>query len=241
MPSRSRATTMIGQDKPPMVRRFAESVWRLIPEGRAIPENEWRARHRGILMLIWLHVLGLPAFGLFQGFGVVQSLGEGFVLAAIAVAATWGKINRSHRSAIASIGLVTSSAILVQFSGGYIEGHFHFFVMLAVIAIYEDWVPYLLAVLFVAVEHGLTGQFVPHAVYNHPDAVSHPWQWGIIHAVFVLGESVALVSLWRVTERVRARADLVLNSVGEGIVGLNLHREITFANSAVTQMTGYPV
>ncbi len=222
-------------------RRFRETLLGFIPEGRAIPEQAWKIRHRGILVLLWLHAVGLAAFGIFQGFGVVQSVGEGLLLAAIALAANSRRITRSFRSALASIGLVTSSAILVQFWGGYIEGHFHFFVMLAVIALYEDWVPYLLAVLFVAVEHGLTGQFVPHAVYNHPDALSHPWQWGIIHAVFVLGESVALVSLWRATERVRARADLVLNSVGEGIVGLNLDREITFANPAVAQMTGYPL
>lgn len=223
------------------VRRFRETLLGFVPEGRAIPEQAWKIRHRGILVLLWLHAVGLAIFGIVQGFGVVQSVSEGLLLAAIAVAADQPQLNRSLRSSLASVGLVTSSAVLVQFWGGYIEGHFHFFVMLAVIALYEDWVPYLLAVLFVAVEHGLTGQFVPHAVYNHSDAVSHPWRWGVIHAVFVLGESVALVSLWRATERVRARADLVLNSVGEGIVGLNLHREITFANSAVATMTGYPV
>ena len=31
-------------------------------------------------------------------------------------------------------GLITTSAVIVQFSGGYIEAHFHFFVMLAVIS-----------------------------------------------------------------------------------------------------------
>jgi diguanylate cyclase (GGDEF)-like protein/PAS domain S-box-containing protein len=221
--------------------KLREALLAFLPEGRAIPEHAWTVRHRGILVLLWLHAVGLTAFGIVQGFGVVQSVAEGGLLAAIAVAANRPTLKRSLRSSLASVGLVTSSAILVQFWGGYIEGHFHFFVMLAVIALYEDWIPYLLAVLFVAIEHGLTGQFVPHAVYNHPDAVSHPWQWGVIHAVFVLGESVALVSLWRATERVRARADLVLNSVGEGIVGLNLQREITFANSAVATMTGYPV
>ncbi len=221
------------------VRRFREMILGFVPEGRAIPEAAWKVRHRGILILVWLHAVGLSAFGLYQGFGVIQSVGEGLGIAAIALAANVRTITRSARSALASVGLVTSSAVLVQFWGGYIEGHFHFFVMLAVIALYEDWIPYLLAVLFVAIEHGLTGQFVPHAVYNHPDAVSHPWQWGIIHAVFILCESVALISLWRVTERARARADLVLNSVGEGIVGLNLYGEITFANPAAANMTGY--
>ena len=42
--------------------------------------------------------------------------------------------------------------MLVHFSGGYVEMHFHFFVMLAVIAMYQDWLPYTLDELLDAVE-----------------------------------------------------------------------------------------
>src|SRR3990170_5480087 len=114
-----RAEKSIIQRKLSMVRRFVEVVWEMIPEGRAIPEKEWRVRHRGILILIWLQALGLTAFGIYKGFGAIQSVSEGLVIAAMALAATWGKISRSHRSAIASLALVASSAVLVQFSGGY--------------------------------------------------------------------------------------------------------------------------
>jgi PAS domain S-box-containing protein len=218
--------------------RFLESIRQTIPEGRAIPEHEWRVRHRGIVVLIWLHALGLTAFGLYKGFGAMQSVGEGSVIAGFALAAFSSRIRRSLRSAIASVGLVTCSAVLVQFSGGYIEAHFHFFIMLAIIALYEDWVPYLLAILFVVIEHGLTGQFIPTAVYNHSDAIVHPWKWAIIHASFIVCESVALLVGWRVSERARARADLVLNSAGEGIIGLDLRGRVTFANPAAATMTG---
>ncbi len=221
------------------ISRFLERVNKIIPEGRALPDSEWKVRHRGILILVWFHALGIVAAGIYKGFGPVQSLAEGAVVAAIALLANRKHISRSYRSAVASLGLVTSSAILVQFSGGYIETHFHFFVMLAVIAIYQDWIPFLLAILFVAVEHGLTGQFVPTAVYNHPDAFLHPWKWAVIHAAFILAESVALLAGWRISERARARVDLVLNSTGEGIVGLDLDRRITFANKSAVNMMGY--
>lgn len=213
----------------------------MIPEGRALPEKEWRVRHHAILILTWLHAFGLTAFGLYQGFGTIQSVAEGAFIGTAALAASWNKLSRSARSAAASLGLITSSAILVQFSGGYIEAHFHFFVMLAVISLYEDWIPYLLAILFVAVEHGLSGQFVPRVVYNHDDAFAHPWKWAIIHAGFVLGESVVLLANWRVNERARARVDLVLTSAGEAIIGLDLKGIITFANPAAVNMTGYPL
>jgi len=241
MMNRSRSNQTIVQRTLSAVRPFPTIFAKMIPEGRALPETEWKVRHRGILLLLWLHALGLTAFGIYKGYGVVQSLGEGSVIAAIAFSATRTTISRCYRSAIASVGLVTSSAILVQFSGGYIEAHFHFFIMLTLIAIYEDWIPYLMAILFVVIEHGLTGQFIPTAVYNHPDAIVHPWKWAIIHAAFILGESVTLLVVWRVSELARARADLVLNSAGEGILGLDLDGKITFANPAVAKMTGYPV
>jgi PAS domain S-box-containing protein len=219
--------------------RVWELIRNMIPEGRALPESEWRARHHVILVLVWLHALGLTAYGMYQGFGVWQSAGEGSVIAAIALAAGSSAFNRSYRSSLASIGLITSSAVLVQFSHGYIEAHFHFFVMLAVIAIYQDWVPYLIAILFVVIEHGLTGQYLPAAVYNHADAFAHPWKWAGIHTGFIVCESAALLAAWRLSERVRARADLVLNSAGEGIVGLDLKGSITFANPVAEAMTGY--
>jgi PAS domain S-box-containing protein len=225
------------------IKRGLNRAWEMfrnmIPEGRALPEPEWSARHHGILVLLWLHALGLTEYGIYQGFGVLQSAGEGLVLAAIALVASSSAINRSYRSSLASIGLITSSAILVQFSHGYIEAHFHFFVMLAVIAIYQDWVPYLIAILFVVIEHGLTGQYLPTAVYNHADAFAHPWKWAGIHTAFIVCESAALLVAWRVNERVQARADLVLNSAGEGIVGLDLQGTITFANPVAEAMTGF--
>ncbi|HET6370485.1 MAG TPA: PAS domain S-box protein [Nitrospiria bacterium] len=220
-------------------RRAKEKLRNVVPEGRSILESDWEARHNAILTLLWIHVFVLSVFGIYRGFGAIQSLGECSLLAASALAASWAKIGRSGRSAFASIGLITSSAILVQFSGGYIEAHFHFFVMLAVIAVYEDWYPYLIAIFFVAIEHGLTGQFIPTAIYNHPNAFAHPWKWAGIHAGFISAESIALLAAWRVSQRVRAQADLVLNCAGEGIVGLNLEKKITFANPAVAAMTGY--
>lgn len=220
---------------------FWERARKILPEGRALPQREWIARHRWILILTWLHAVGLMLFGFYQGAGAGRSIAAGAVIAAAAFAATPHKWSRRFRSAAASLGLVASSAILVHQSGGYIEAHFHFFVMLAVISVYQDWMSYLLAILFVALEHGITGQFVPAAVFNHHDAFAHPWKWALIHAGFILSESVVLLANWRINERARAHADLLLNSAGEGIVGLDLGGVITFANPAAEKMTGYPL
>lgn len=57
--------------------RLLETVGKIIPEGRALPENEWRTRHYWILLLTWFHAVGLSLFGVYQGFGAAQSLAEG--------------------------------------------------------------------------------------------------------------------------------------------------------------------
>src|SRR5256885_1753629 len=46
---------------------------------------------------------------------------------------------------------MTSSALLVHLSGGYIEFHFHFFVMVGLLALYQDWTTFILAIGYVVV------------------------------------------------------------------------------------------
>ena len=141
-----------------------------VPEGRPLPLDVWRPRHRVILILLWLHALAIVVIGVIAGYGPLHSLAEGSVVAAMAALAAWPQRGRRFRSLVASIGLVTASGFLVHLLGGYVEVHFHFFVMVVVIALYHDWVPFLGALAYVVVEHGVVGALEPTAVYNHPDA-----------------------------------------------------------------------
>ena len=151
------------------------------------------------------------------------------------------QLSRTLRASAISFGLISSSAILVHLSGGYIELHFHFFVMLVFLALYQDWVPYLLAVAYVAIHHGLVGTLWPNDVYNHAAAINAPWTWGGIHAFFILFQCIGSMIAWRFSERAAAQNELILNSVGEGIYGLNHAGQITFANPVAAEILGLPV
>ena len=179
------------------------AITNLLPEGRSLPEEVWQGRHRAILAVLWLHALGLTVYGLVTGQGLTHSLAEGAVVAFCAALATVLKGSREIRAVIATFGLITSSALLVHLSGGIIEMHFHFFVMVAVITLYQSWSPFLVAIGYVALHHGVMGTLVPTAVYNHPDAWANPWKWAVIHAVFVLGASAAAMANWRLSETAR--------------------------------------
>src|SRR5688572_28871184 len=114
-----------------------------LPEGVSLPESVWQRRHRVILVVLWLHALAITSYGVLGGYALLHSLGEGGLVAATALVAGLGALGRGPRMAMATLGLVTSSAILVHLSGGVIELHFHFFVMLGLIALYQDWLPFL--------------------------------------------------------------------------------------------------
>jgi methyl-accepting chemotaxis protein len=201
-----------------------KTLLRYTPSGDTIPEESWRVRHRNILLLLAVHLPFLFLLGLYQGtdpltgakipafslpailFGV--GLSGGFGLLSLV-----SRLGRRTRTALASFGLLTVSAVLVYFSGGYIEAHFHFFVIVAVVAVYEDWLPFVLGIVYVAVQHGYFGMTSPEFVYNHAAAINNPFAWAIIHATFVLGLAAALMAHWYSTMRSREQTQEKLRQV----------------------------
>lgn len=211
-----------------------------LPQGRGLPEAQWQIRHRAIIVLILAHAVALCIFGLTQRVAPTVVFAETGAIALLGGLAAVPAFTRSMRSGIAALALVSCSAVLTQFWGGVIEAHFHFFVVVALIALYQDWVPFLLAILYVALDHGVIGTMFPHAVYDHQDAIDHPWTWAVIHAVFVLAECVALIVVWRANETSREETDRILRSAGEGIIGIDAECRITFTNPAAKRMLADP-
>ena len=182
------------------VSAMAARVIALLPAGGNLTYAEFQRRHQAIVYLVWIQAFGTLLFGLANHGYPPIVVAETALIAALGGVARIEVLAPRFRSAIATLALITTSAVIVQFSGGVIEAHFHFFVMLAVISLYQDWIPFLLAILYVAVDHGVIGTLFPHATYNNPAAIAHPWQWAFIHAAFVLGEAVALLAGWRIIE-----------------------------------------
>ncbi|UWZ39971.1 EAL domain-containing protein [Dactylosporangium roseum] len=174
---------------------------RMLPSGRPLPEQDWRARHRAILWIVAVHAAGLFAYALLQGLPVQHAFADvAPLIGALGVAGARG-LSRHIRSAAATLGLLGSSAVLVHLGHGMIEMHFHFFVMLVVITFYQEWRTFLLAAAFVLVEHAVVGVLAPQLVYNHADAWRHPVRWAAIHALFVAGAAAAAIVNWRFADR----------------------------------------
>lgn len=176
-----------------------------LPTGAPLPEEEWNGRHRGFLIFLVLQAVGLVVFGVIRGFGVTHSLLEGSVVGVAAVLAAVPRFPRTARAVIVTGGLMTASAILVHFSGGTIEAHFHFFVMVILVTLYQSWIPFLLSIAYVILHHGIMGSVSPDSVYNHGAAIRSPFTWALIHGAFIVAASIAGLIVWKRNEVLRAR------------------------------------
>jgi diguanylate cyclase (GGDEF)-like protein/PAS domain S-box-containing protein len=172
-----------------------------LPRGSTLSDEVWARRHRGILILLWLHLPVIMTIAIVQGVGVLHGLFETTVVALFGVGAVLLRKHRRETTIFTAMGLLTCSAVLVHLTDGLIEMHFHYFVMVGVITLYQDWWPFLVAIGYVVFQHGVAGAIAPESVYNHQSAIDHPWEWAGIHGVFVLGMSVAGILSWKLNER----------------------------------------
>jgi diguanylate cyclase (GGDEF)-like protein/PAS domain S-box-containing protein len=178
--------------------------WRdRLPRGQTLPPELWARRHRAMTLIVWLHIPALFAFALATGNSLGHSLFEITPVTAFAILAGQKQLGRRGQSAMVCFGLLTSSAVLVHLWDGQIEAHFHFFVMVTLLATYEEWFPYLLAFVYVLVHHGTMGVLDAASVYDHAGGQAYPWRWAAVHALFISALGVVNIVSWRMNEDAR--------------------------------------
>jgi signal transduction histidine kinase/ActR/RegA family two-component response regulator len=175
-----------------------------LPRGNTLDDEVFRRRHLLLCWFLGLHLPALFAFAVWRGFGVRHAVLE---IAVPAVCLLFARLSRHRRltAFFVTAGLVFCSSVLVHLSRGNIEAHFHFFVLIGLIALYQDWVPFLWNVVFTVLSHGVGGALSPHGIYNHHAAQQNPWLWAVVHGVAVLAASVGVIVFWKNTEMEQQR------------------------------------
>ncbi|MDX6519470.1 MAG: hypothetical protein QOF08_75 [Gaiellales bacterium] len=185
---------------------FRVRLMTCLPQGRHVLDARWNARHRGVMVALWLHIAALWVFAFGRGYALhdaalVGSLAP-IMLAAWLANRPW--LSRALRSAISSLALLACAAVLVGLWHGATEAHFDFFVVLTLLMLYSDWLPLALALAFVLAHHALLGLMKPLLVFDHGGS---PWLWALIHAGFVLALAAANIVVWRGTETLQHDPD----------------------------------
>ncbi|GAA1029882.1 hypothetical protein GCM10009557_19960 [Virgisporangium ochraceum] len=113
------------------------------------------------------------------------------------------------RAITVSVGLLLGAYGLVHAGGGLTDLHFHFFVVLALVGLYQDWLPFAVAVSTVAFHHLVVGLIAPDQVFSDPRAQANPFFCALLHAAFVLGMCAAQVVFWRFAAQAQAESDRI--------------------------------
>ncbi|HUD00310.1 MAG TPA: GAF domain-containing protein, partial [Candidatus Polarisedimenticolaceae bacterium] len=225
-----------------------QSLWEFLPSGESLPAGVWQIRHRFLLRLTWIHALLIAVIAMIFGdsweFSLAALVRDGTALRTIAEAMIVGLFatvaalssGRALQSVAVGFGLISASAFLVHLTGGAIAFHFHFFVVLAFLALYQDRISYLLVLGYLIIYHVAVGAIWPHHIYNHSAALAAPLKWAAIHSFFLIAAAIGNMSAWRFNQKAFAQNSLILNSAGEGIFGIDLQQRILFMNSAAAEL-----
>jgi signal transduction histidine kinase len=181
------------------LRRWIWIIRTNLPRGNTLDEKTFHQRHDFLCWVLVLHVPALFVLGVWLGFGPGHVALEVVFPAACVLLARLA-INRRLAAFFVTAGLVYCSSVLVHLSGGMIEAHFHFFILIGLIALYQDWIPFLWDVMFTVLSHGIGSAIGATLIFNHSAGQNRPWTWAFIHGTAVLAACVAQIILWKQTE-----------------------------------------
>src|SRR5215207_7464221 len=190
-------------------RGFWATLLEYLPRGNTLDETAFRQRHLLLCWVLGLHVPALFAFGVLRGYGAGHTALEVLFPAACVV---FARVARQRRVAafFVSAGLVYCSSVLVHLSGGSIEAHFHFFILVGLIGLYQDWVPFALNVAFTVLSHGLGSAIASDLMFGHDAGQNRPWTWAVVHGVADLAEAQVRGARAEAAQR-QAVSDLFVN------------------------------
>jgi signal transduction histidine kinase/CheY-like chemotaxis protein/HPt (histidine-containing phosphotransfer) domain-containing protein len=121
---------------------------------------------------------------------VMMAVVGGGVVAALPILMAVTRPGRLSTRLVIASSQMLFSVLLIHFSGGRIETHFHVFGSLAFLAAYRDPRVLAPATLIVAIDHLARGVWWPESVFGI--ATASNWRW-LEHAAWVLFEDVFLL------------------------------------------------
>jgi methyl-accepting chemotaxis protein len=173
--------------------------WASVPRGARLDEASFVSRHRIISAILAVHPPVLAVIGMVRGVSGFLLWGQ---LAAIVALLVVGQVLGSQvvRASAVGLGLMIGADVLVHVSGGLTDMHIWFYALLALVALYQMWTPFIIAVGFVAVHHAAMSLWMPESVFSTHEAQHNPILFALLHAVFLLAEATFLAYGWKFTE-----------------------------------------
>ncbi|GGI06089.1 hypothetical protein [Egicoccus halophilus] len=116
-----------------------DGLARFLPRGGQLPPEQSDARHRLMTVALALHLPVLLVVGALRGQSLLHLGVELLWLPAALVIVTRTGLRRQVREVVVALALLGCSAVLIHLMDGATEAHFHFFVVLPLLVLYERW------------------------------------------------------------------------------------------------------
>jgi diguanylate cyclase len=171
-----------------------------LPRGNTLRPAAWAYRHRQITRFALLQALGMGVYALCSGHSLTDAVfAVGVVGLPALIGRSTGLPNRVRMLSVV-VSLMFASATLVDLCHGLTEAHFHFFVMLGVVSLYQDWSAFGLCVLITVLHHTVMGIAAPGTVFAIGSQRDDPVKWALVHGGFILAASVTNIIAWKLNE-----------------------------------------
>jgi diguanylate cyclase (GGDEF)-like protein/PAS domain S-box-containing protein len=215
------------------------------------PELNERTQDRLLPWILAAHVPALVIVGVVLGRGIDHASIDVAPVIVLSILALQTRLVPRLRSVAVAVGMMVAASILVHLTHGRVEHHFYFFVVLALLALYDDWLPFAAAVGAVLVEHGLVGVIAPTAVFGEDRNDAEAVWLAVVHGVYVLMASVVYLFVWRHHHRRAQRAQREIHRMDEltrvafenapiGMAVVGLEGDIVRVNAALCRLLGTP-
>lgn len=228
----------------------------LLPRGEGLDDQAFATRQGLLRVILIAHLPALAVFGVVRGYPVLHVLAEVAPVAGAVLAERLAR-RQGARAMWVTAGLAWCSTVLVHLAGGQIEAHFHYFIVVGLIALYQRWAPFAWAIGFTVLSHGVGTSIAPGSMFNHPSAVERPWLWAGVHGVSVLAAATAQVIFWsaaedehdkvrglsrrvaeaaRITDRQRARFEALVANAFDGVAITDPDGVVTWASPVLVDL-----
>ncbi len=135
----------------------ARRLRRLLPADSLLPKPVWERRHRAIVAVTGVAAIGLAILAAAHGDGALVALVTATPVAACALLAGWSRPGREVRTLAGSAGLIAAAALLAYTLDGQRGALFAFFVVVGILTLYQDWLPFGLAFVFTTLYAAVEG------------------------------------------------------------------------------------
>ena len=174
-----------------------------VPRGVRLDEPAFASRHRTLTLVTLAQLPVIALVGVLRGSDDL-ALWIGIGVIVLSCAAARPALSQQARASLVGFALMLCSTMLLHASGGLTDMHIHFYVMLALVALYQHWTPFLLAVAMVAGHHFVLGTLQADLVFSEPVAQENPLGFALLHAGLLLAMAVGLAVGWRYAEQADA-------------------------------------